>query len=269
MNKISFLAILLLFFLSFAIIFAFPTNIYSQCNDGSGNIEYTSCIPADNYNCEEQVEVLDIRADQIEEYKEHCENIYAGACTEIVQLPGASGYFLFCYNRKDQPTPTPPPPKCGYLGQPCCLDMEGKFYCLSGQGGPKVTGGTGCVCTIEEPTVAATPYPTPIPKGSEPNITCDSGNGVQTALGCIPTDPLALVKWIFPYLLGLGGLAAFSLIVFSGIRILTSAGNPEVVQGAKETITSAITGLLFIILSLFLLRLIGVDILQLPGLGLE
>ncbi|MGI6278377.1 MAG: pilin [Patescibacteria group bacterium] len=97
------------------------------------------------------------------------------------------------------------------------------------------------------------------------NITCDSGNGVQTALGCIPTDPMALIKWIFPYLLGFGGLAAFALIVFSGIQILTSAGNPEKVQGAKETITSAITGLLFIILSLFLLRLIGADILQIPG----
>ncbi len=100
------------------------------------------------------------------------------------------------------------------------------------------------------------------------DVTCyDSNNnkGITTALGCIPTDPMALIKWIFPYLLGFGGLAAFALIVFSGIQILTSAGNPEKVQGAKETITSAITGLLFIILSLFLLRLIGADILQIPG----
>ena len=102
---------------------------------------------------------------------------------------------------------------------------------------------------------------------TEDNITCDSGNGVQTALGCIPTDPRELVKWVFPYLLGLGGLSAFSLIVFSGIQILTSGGNPEKIQGAKETITSAVTGLLFIILSLFLLRLIGVDVLELPGLS--
>jgi len=103
---------------------------------------------------------------------------------------------------------------------------------------------------------------------TEDNITCYYENnipGIQTALGCIPADPRELVKWIFPYLLGLGGLSAFVLIVFSGIQILTSGGNPEKIQGAKETITSAVTGLLFIILSLFLLRLIGGDILGLPG----
>jgi hypothetical protein len=96
---------------------------------------------------------------------------------------------------------------------------------------------------------------------------CAAQNGSWTALGCLPTEPIDLVKWLFPYLLGFGGIAAFGLIVFSGIQILTSAGNPDKIQGAKETITSAVTGLLFIILSLFLLRLIGVDILGLPGLS--
>ncbi len=258
-----------LLFLGLGFILATPANIYSQCDDGGGIVNYTSCIPTNNYNCDEQIEIQDLRADQIEEYREHCENTYTNACTEIVQLPGVSGYFLFCYNRKDQPTPTSPPPECGYLGQPCCLDMEGKSYCLPGQGGPKVTGGTGCVCTVEEPTVAATPFPTSTAGSSEPKTNCsteDGGKGIQTALGCIPTDSLELVKWVFPYLLGLGGLSAFGLIIFSGVRILTSAGNPETIQSAKETITSAITGLLFIILSLFLLRLIGINILQLPGL---
>lgn len=90
--------------------------------------------------------------------------------------------------------------------------------------------------------------------------------GAWTALGCIPTEPMDLVKWLFPYLLGFGGLAAFGLIVFSGFQLMTSSGDPQKIQGAKETITSAVTGLIFIILSLFLLRLIGVDILGLPGL---
>lgn len=107
--------------------------------------------------------------------------------------------------------------------------------------------------------------PTPIPSDTT-NITCDSNKGVQTALGCIPTEPMDLVKWLFPYLLGFGGLAAFGLIVYSGFRLMTSSGDPQKIQGAKETITAAITGLIFIILSLFLLRLIGVDILGLPGL---
>jgi len=90
--------------------------------------------------------------------------------------------------------------------------------------------------------------------------------GAWTALGCIPTEPTELIKWIFPYLLGFGGLAAFLLIVFAGIQIMTSSGNPEKLKAGKELITSAITGLIFIILSLFLLRVIGVDILHIPGL---
>jgi hypothetical protein len=108
----------------------------------------------------------------------------------------------------------------------------------------------------------------PIYYESYKDITCfdkNNNKGIATALGCIPTDPRELIKWVFPYLLGLGGLSAFALIVFSGIQILTSGGNPEKIQGAKETITSAVTGLLFIILSLFLLKLIGGDILGLPA----
>jgi len=95
---------------------------------------------------------------------------------------------------------------------------------------------------------------------------CFDKGKAWTALGCIPTDSTELIKWAFPYLLGFGGLAAFLLIVFAGIQIMTSSGNPEKLKAGKELITSAVTGLIFIILSLFLLRVIGVDILHIPGL---
>ncbi len=97
-------------------------------------------------------------------------------------------------------------------------------------------------------------------------LNCFDEGKAWTALGCIPTEPMDLVKWLFPYLLGFGGLAAFGLIVYSGFRLMTSSGDPQKIQGARETITSAVTGLIFIILSLFLLRLIGVNLLGLPGL---
>jgi len=56
-------------------------------------------------------------------------------------------------------------------------------------------------------------------------------------------------------------------MVLGAIQILTSAGNPDKVKAGKELITSALSGLLLVILSIFLLKLIGVDILHIPGLG--
>jgi len=49
--------------------------------------------------------------------------------------------------------------------------------------------------------------------------------------------------------------------------VATSSGDEKKLQGAKETVTSAITGLLISIFALLLFRLIAVNILQIPGLS--
>jgi len=93
-----------------------------------------------------------------------------------------------------------------------------------------------------------------------------TGPGIWTALGCIPTDISAILKdYIFTYGLGIAGGIAFLLMLFGGFTIMVSTGNPEKVAQGKEMITSALTGLLIIIFSVFILRLIGVDILRIPG----
>lgn len=93
---------------------------------------------------------------------------------------------------------------------------------------------------------------------------CPAGQ-VCTAFGCIPTASTAFAAWILARAIGLGGGIAFLLMVFGAIKILTSAGNPEGIKAGGETITSALMGLVFLIFSLFLLHLIGVDILKIPG----
>lgn len=72
---------------------------------------------------------------------------------------------------------------------------------------------------------------------------------------------------ILKYAMGIGGLIAFILIVIGGLQIILSAGNPDRVKAGKEMITSAIAGLLLIIFAVFILRLIGYDILKIPGFG--
>ena len=90
---------------------------------------------------------------------------------------------------------------------------------------------------------------------------------LDTAIGCIPIgDTNALMGFILTWAIGIGGGIAFLLIIVAGFQIMTSTGNPERLKGGQELLTSAIAGLIMIIFSVFILRIIGVDILKLPGL---
>lgn len=99
------------------------------------------------------------------------------------------------------------------------------------------------------------------------SITCGSnGDQINTAIGCVPFgDQNALVGFILKWALGIGGGIAFLLILVAGFQIMTSRGDPKRLQGGQELMTSAIAGLLLMIFSIFILRLIGVDILNIPG----
>lgn len=85
---------------------------------------------------------------------------------------------------------------------------------------------------------------------------------VDTALGCIGTQPDTLATWVLTNAIKVAGGIAFLLMLYGGFLFLTSAGDPNKLQEATDVIMSAIAGLLMIIFSVFLLRLIGYDILQ-------
>lgn len=89
--------------------------------------------------------------------------------------------------------------------------------------------------------------------------------GSWTAIGCIPTGAGGFVAWILGPMIGIAGGIAFLLILGGGFSILFSQGNPETIAAGKERITAAVLGLLVIIFSVLILKVIGVDILDLPG----
>lgn len=100
------------------------------------------------------------------------------------------------------------------------------------------------------------------PKPS-PNIT--PVPGIWTAIGCLPTDYGELISgYVFKTGIGIAGGISFLYFLYGAFLILTSAGNPEKIEEAKQIIISALSGLLLIIFSIFLLRVIGVDILRIP-----
>lgn len=87
-----------------------------------------------------------------------------------------------------------------------------------------------------------------------------------TAIGCVPMDYSIIIRdYVFTVGLGIAGGIAFLYFLYGTFLVLTCAGNHEQLEQAKQIIMSALSGLLLIIFSVFLLKFIGVDVLRLPG----
>ncbi len=107
-----------------------------------------------------------------------------------------------------------------------------------------------------------------LPENSEQKKKCNNclvNQGIWTSIGCITTDPKQFIPRLLEFATGIAGGIAFLLIIFGGFGIMTSSGNPEKLNAGKELVSSAIAGLLLIIFSLFILQLIGYNILGIPG----
>lgn len=94
---------------------------------------------------------------------------------------------------------------------------------------------------------------------------CASKSGVWTAIGCIETSQEGIVSALVKLGLGVGGGVVLLMILGASFKLSTSKGDPKATDEAKEMITNAIGGLLFIIFAMVLVRTIGIDILKIPG----
>lgn len=98
-----------------------------------------------------------------------------------------------------------------------------------------------------------------------------SDTEVETALGCISTRADAgdggFFSSIVKIFVGLGGGLALILMLYGVFIVTTSAGIPDKLKEGSEIITSAVAGLIFVLLSVFLLNLIGINLLGIPGLS--
>lgn len=142
-------------------------------------------------------------------------------------------------------TDSPCVPACGFIGNGRCCDPNPKNP-------PKIS-------PTNEPGKL---QPPPCHGKIDQKKGCAS---IDTAFGTLSTDVNQAVNNIFRILLGFAGGVAILLIIAAGYEMMTSQGNPEKVKGARERLTAAIVGLVFILFSVAVLQIIGVDILQLPG----
>jgi hypothetical protein len=175
-------------------------------------------------------------------------------------------------NNPADPTPTLQPPGDCVCGHPgihllTCVPVESRNNCREDLA-PNCLDGplcNSCSCILPQPTGgASTGY-----RGSDPYCAGSESDTedpkINTAIGCIPVTLDSFIFWLLPRLFSIIGGIAFLIIIFGFILLITSEGDPKKIQAAKDTITSAIIGLLFAIFSLFILRLIVLDILHFPG----
>lgn len=100
-------------------------------------------------------------------------------------------------------------------------------------------------------------------------LTCyHDEDGIWTAVGCIPkTDTTGIVKTVVRTGLGLAGGVALIMILVAAFMFSTSQGEPKRTSEAREILSSAIIGLVFIIFSVTILQFIGYSVFKLPGFG--
>ena len=151
------------------------------------------------------------------------------------------------------------PIRCGLLNEQCC----------NLAGGPPNSCQTGLICQnnvcVDDPNSNISPPQrgNVIANDSSPL----KGDCIDTAIGCVPIEEQGFVTFLLKWAIGIASGAAFILIVIASFQIMTSQGDPKKLQAGKELLTSAIMGLLLLIFSVFILRIIGVNILQIPGLS--
>ena len=82
---------------------------------------------------------------------------------------------------------------------------------------------------------------------------------IPNATGGLPNDTNVsnfIIK-IINVALGVAGLVAVLFLIIGGFRYITSAGNEETAEQAKKIITNAIIGIVVIILSFVIVRVIS------------
>lgn len=290
-------------FIFFLVLFSLPStppSFAQVCEPGSFKTECTEqCAGCPSGTGELKVEQCNADGTGYDPSYGECSTECAGFCTSDTPTPTTQP----TQSPTSTPTPSPvlTPPACSTADRRCypytpedCQPLNesgcSNYHCLP------LSDGTGrSTCRYDPrsptpipPTPTLTPTPPPFPppclegKDKDGNtITIDQNadqrtrqeqglkivkcTKVDSAVGGLDTEPAAFITKIYLIILSMAGGWAVYLIIVGGYKLMFSQGNPEAVQEAREKITSAIVGLLFIIFSLVILQIIGADILNIPS----
>ncbi len=163
----------------------------------------------------------------------HCNGGTCSLSTQCIQAPeGATE--VFCENAGGI--------LCDRAGD--TVDIDGALFCCPTSGLCRQLGG--------------------VPAQNNPLCSDGTELGIDTAIGCIPLQLVqSTTRFFIQWGLSVGGGIALFLIAVAGFMFATSSGDPKKLENSKALFFSSIGGLLMIVLSVFLLRFVGVNILGL------
>jgi len=94
---------------------------------------------------------------------------------------------------------------------------------------------------------------------------CRIAGGVWTGIGCTDTSPLGIITGIIRITFGVVGGIALLQIIIAGIMYQT--GDEARIKAARESIIKTLTGLAVLVFSILILRIIGINILDVLPVG--
>lgn len=179
---------------------------------------------------------------------------------EIAKMVGVASKYNKIFNELKNIGDDVDPPRC-FIGEP---DDPNKLDCKCITAEEKVEQKKVVLEKIQD---LCRKY-TKSEEESNRCFTCMKDGGYFSAIGCLYFQPERfLLINVFGLGVRLAGLYVFLCIIYSAIQIQLAGGNPEKLKSERERLTSCIIGLLIVLFSVFILRIVGVNILSIPGLG--
>lgn len=88
-----------------------------------------------------------------------------------------------------------------------------------------------------------------------------------TVLGCVPNTAAGFGQILLSFIVGIAAGTAFIAFLYGAFLILTAKGDPQQLDKGKNLAVSSLIGLFIILFAVFILNLVGVQILKIPGFG--
>lgn len=85
----------------------------------------------------------------------------------------------------------------------------------------------------------------------------EKSTGSELRLKFAGKDLGGIISALLPYLFAGAGLLLLLYLIYGGLSLMLSRGDPKAVQSAKDKITSAVMGFIIVFVSYWLVQIVG------------